>query len=271
MRNLKQILVVFTIFSFIVSCSKDESNIPEKDEQQEQPENPDPDENPDNEVDKTGNRLTMGVSGSELLTAENFKSIHLELAFVESYEPEEEAIELLKEFINERSYKPNGIKVTKRSLPSSNKAPFDRNDWESIEDENRQIYNDGDELAVWIYFADGGRDSGNGETTNSLGTAYKNTSIIIYEEQILDYINGAPIYKEIAEAVILRHEFGHLFGLVDNGITPITDHADGDPDSHHCTTEGCLMSTNKTYSYYQEEPFKLGGACIQDLQSIGGK
>lgn len=257
--------IVIILFSFIIfACSKDEIQDPE-----EEQEVVDPPEEPV-VVDKTNNRLTMGSWGSQLLTASEFKSMHIEIGYVEGYKPEDEALDMLKDFLEKRIHKPEGIEFSLKSLSSSNKAPFDRDDWESIEDENREIYNSGDKLAVWIYFADGGKDDGNGSTTGALGTAYKNTSIIIYDKKIDEVFDGSDIQNSLVQANMMAHEFGHLFGLVNGGITPVSEHSNPDSPTH-CITQSCLMATNKTYPANQQEMWELDDSCISDLRSIGGK
>lgn len=261
MINQKK-LFFFALFVFVIfSCSKEETqNI---DEEVIDPEEP-------VVVDKTNNRHTTGTWGPQILTASEFKSLHIEIGYVDGYEPEEEALIMLKKFLQERVNKPNGIEFSLKSLSTSNKAPFDRSDWESIEDENRTRYNNDDELAVWIYFADGGKDDGNGGTTGALGTAYKNTSLIIYDKKIDEVFVSGNTRKALVQADMMAHEFGHLFGLVNYGITPVSDH-ENPQSSTHCVTENCLMAIGHRYASNQQGIFQLDNACIADLRSIGGK
>lgn len=221
-------------------------------------------------IDKSGNRQTLGSWGPQLLTDSDYKSLHIEFGYVEGYKPEEDAIIMLKEFLEKRIYKPGGIEISLNELPSSNKAPFDRDDWESIEEEHRKKYNNDDELAVWVYFADGGKDDGNGNTTNAHGTAYKNTSIVIYAKKMYDDYSEYSLPMSLYQANVLGHEFGHLFGLVNRGITPVVDHKDPDNPTH-CITENCLMASGKRYTVNDTEMFVMDDACLQDLRSIGGK
>ena len=265
MKYLSKFLVLITIFIF--SCSKDE--VAPEDEPQEQQEQQEENEEP-TEIDKSGNQLTTGASGPDLLTSEKFKSLHIEIGYVESFKPDDEAINLLIEFLEDRTYKPQGITFSMKSLQSSNQTPFDRSDWESIEDEHREKYNTENEIAVWIYFSDGKKDIGDGQTSSVKGTAYKNTSIIMYGESFNEFFEGSSLPKNMVIANTLRHEFGHLFGLVNLELEPTTNHEDPE-SSNHCTGENCLMKAVKVWQSSQPEIHSLDDACLKDLQSIGGK
>jgi hypothetical protein len=252
----KLLLLVFSV-AVATSCST------ESDEGGDQPKDK-------VEIDKTANRQVTGSSAADLLGDSNFTSLIVDMVYVEGFAPEAESLEIFKDFLLKRVNKPDGIEFSLRSVPSSNRAPFDRNDWEIIEDTHREFYNNGDQIAVFVYFADGEKEVA-GETTPALATAYKNTSIIIFEERLRDAANwdtspGTAIY----EASALAHEFGHLFGLVNIGAPLTSDHEDGEKPTH-CSTEKCLMSSPTVYSTGQTEIWTMGENCIKDLQALGGK
>ncbi len=115
-----------------------------------------------------------------------------------------------------------------------------------------------------------------------LGVAYFNTSMAIFEEVVRD--NSGDIGQPptpVIEAASIRHEMGHVLGLVNSG-TPMQGEQGGPNDHHdeahgaHCTEEGTLM-------YYQVETTDFiqnlqGGEVppldplgIEDLQANGGK
>jgi predicted Zn-dependent protease len=77
----------------------------------------------------------------------------------------------------------------------------------------------------------------------------------------------------------MRHEFGHLFGLVNNGTPAQSDHEDTTPGSKaHCKVEGCLMVASLEFG--NSALGVLEGAnvsadfdekCRLDLKANGGK
>ena len=63
------------------------------------------------------------------------------------------------------------------------------------------------------------------------------------------------------EQATLVHEFGHVMGLVDNGIPMVSDHLDPD-HPRHCTNEECVM-------YWQNEGAADLRDFVQQMMSTG--
>lgn len=259
MIRLKKLLILFVSVAFVFSCSTEDPNNPKN-----------------GGIDRTANLKTLGASATDLLSDVNFTSMNIEIVYVENNKPTDEAISKFKSFLQNRTYKPDGIRITLRSVASSGKAPFNIDEIVEIEKEERTAYNAGDEIAVWIYFADGSNDKDNDEKF-ILGSAFRNTSMVVYEKTIKEFSsrNGAP-NRAIMEAATLNHEFGHLFGLVDLGTEPVSAHEDSENEGH-CKTDGCLMRASIEFGSGVVDVIsgsgvpELDDACIQDLQSVGGK
>lgn len=225
---------------------------------------------------KSPNLKTTGASGSDLLSADYYQSLHLEIVYVNGFKPSDESLDMLVGFLQKRIYKPGGITMDMRAVSSSGKAPFSIEEIADIEKTQRTQFNTGDEIVVWIYFADGKDETDENDQT-TLGSAFRNTSIVIYEKSIQDFadLTGAPD-KRILEATTLEHEFGHLFGLVDLTAPLISDHEDPEND-HHCVVAGCLMNAKLEFKsgiidvIDNSSVPDLKQACINDLQAAGGK
>lgn len=259
MIRIKKLLPYLLFAILIASCTKDGPNDPG-----------------DGGIDKSANLKLTGSSGEDLLSDMVFTSMNIEIVYVEGFRPTDEAITIFRNFIESRVYKPDGIQINLRSVESSAKTPFNEDDIKAVERDTRTLYNVGDEIAVWIYFADGEKEEDSDQSI-TLGSAFRNTSIIIYEKTIKDFAsrNGAPP-KAIIEAATLNHEFGHLFGLVDLGINPVSEHEDPEKEGH-CNIEDCLMRASIEFGSGVINVIdgtgvpELDDACIQDLQSVGGK
>ncbi|SDS69020.1 hypothetical protein [Gramella sp. MAR_2010_147] len=259
MNRFKKVLLIFYTAVFIISCSTDNSNDPGS-----------------NTIDRSANLKNLGSSASDLLSDVTFTSLNIEMVYVEGNRPTDEAINQFRGFLQSRIYKPDGIQINLRAANSSGKAPFSVDEIVAIEKEERTAYNVGDEIAVWIYFADGKNEKDTNEKF-VLGSAYRNTSMVIYERTIREFANrtGAPDRATI-EAATLNHEFGHLFGLVNLGTTPVSNHEDPENDGH-CVIEGCLMRASIEFGSGVINVIDGGGvpnlddACIEDLQSVGGR
>ena len=96
-------------------------------------------------------------------------------------------------------------------------------------------------------------------------------------ETIEDFASrpNAPNESDI-EAAVLNHEFGHLFGLVDIGTEPQSDHKDDDNEGH-CNVPDCLMRASIEFGSGIIDEIEggriptLGYHCIRDLQAAGGR
>ncbi|MBZ9631989.1 hypothetical protein LB465_14490 [Salegentibacter sp. LM13S] len=227
-------------------------------------------------IDKTANLQGLGDSASHLLSDAEFTSMNIEIVHVNGFAPSETALANFKNFLEERTFKPDGINISLRAVPSSGKAPFSIDEIVEIEKETRTIYNAGDEIAVYIYFADG-KSEKDEENKFTLGSAFRNTSMVIFGGTIKDFASrpNAPNESDI-EAAVLNHEFGHLFGLVDIGTEPQSDHKDDDNEGH-CNVEDCLMRASIEFGSGIIDQIEggrvpaLGSHCIRDLQAAGGR
>lgn len=258
MINYKYFYFLF-IVAFLFSCSDSD-----KIEEEETP-----------IVNKSANKKNLGDSATDLLSDSKFTSMHIEIVYVNGYAPSKKTLDNFKKFLEARTYKPDGITINLRPVNSSGKSPFDIKEIVEIESENRTIYNAGDEIAVYIYVTDG-KSEKDEENNFTLGSAFRNTSMVIFGETIEKFAArpNAPSKSDI-ETAVFNHEFGHLFGLVDVGTEPQSDHLDKD-NAGHCNIEGCLMEASIQFgsgiiNEIENELPKLDALCIKDLQAAGGK
>tara|TARA_R110002020_G_scaffold85914_5_gene211779 strand:+ start:26593 stop:27378 length:786 start_codon:yes stop_codon:yes gene_type:complete len=220
------------------------------------------------------NKQALGESAHDFLSADDFTSLQLEIGYVEGFRPTQTTINNLVQFFEDRIHKPDGISIKETVVPATTQGTLSTDEVVTIENDNRTEYNAGDELAVWVFFADNNSEKDEGNSV-VLGTAYRNTSCVIFEKTIRDYsssVNGSN--QSLIESATIMHEFGHLFGLVNVGSEMQQDHEDNENNSH-CTNDNCLM-------YYQtvNDVFSMTGLsslpqfdefCLADLRANGGK
>ena len=266
MTKLNRLFYLVFMISVLISCSTDDSS---------------DDTGGGSSPDKAENLKPLGTSAQDLVSDGFYQSMTIEVGYVPGNKPTDEALNLLGTFLQARVYKPGGITIKTREINSSGKAPFTETEIRNIEREQREFFTTGDDIAVWIYFADGSKD-GDSDQVVTLGSAYRNTSMVIYSRTIRDFSGrpGAPSRAAI-EAATLRHEFGHLFGLVDIGTPMVRDHLADNPDSDdpsgHCDISGCLMQTRLEFGSGVIDIIEGTGIpelqeyCIEDLQAIGGR
>jgi len=254
---MKKLLALIILISVVVSCSKEDVI------------------NNNNNNNKIENQQPTGSSSNDLLSDATYTSMVIELVYVEGYKPTQTTINNFVAFINARTYKPDGVTVEIRSIPSPGIATYETQDYVDFETANRTKYNTESQIAVWAYFADGKAKSDT-NTQVTLGTAYRNTSFIIFEATVKSLSGG---FQEpsttVLETTVIEHEFGHILGLTNFGATMQEPHEDAD-HSKHCDVEECLMYYAATtggnlMNLSGGTVPQLDAKCIADLQANGGR
>lgn len=234
------------------------------------------DDNQNEALIKTFNRQTTGSSANDLLSDNKFTSMIIELVYVEGFEPTQAAIDNLVSFLNDRTYKPNGITVEKREILSPGNATYTVEEIADIERAERKNYNTSSRIAVWAFFVDG-KSANDTENSVVLGTAYWNTSFVIYEETVNNLSDGAfEPSRDLLETTVISHEFGHILGLTNLG-SPLQSGHEDDEYPNHCNVDTCLMywasetgAGISNITNMSSAP-QLDAQCIADLQANGGK
>lgn len=209
-------------------------------------------------VDKIPNRQGTGDSAIDLLSNDTYTNLRIEIGHVRGFRPTQEAMDGFVAYLKQRTFKEN-IELIYNELASPNEENLTLEEIADLEEENRTVYNDGKTLAIYIYFSDApAEEDDEEEGLVTLGAVYRNTSMIIHEVTVRKLAGQSSFISDAdVESSTLNHEFGHLFGLVNLGITPVNDHEDVQKDdmgesilddqgktsgNSHCNVTGCLMS-----------------------------
>jgi hypothetical protein len=252
---LRKIVAILTMGLFLfVSCSKED----------------------DTAVNPVTNRQATGSSSNDLLSDTKFKSMVIEIVYVDGFEPSAAAITNFVSFVTARTYKPNGISVVKRSIPSPGKTTFTVTEISEIEKANRTKYNTSDQIAVWVLFVDG-KSSVDTSTSVILGESYWNTSFVIFE-QTVQGLSNSPLEpsRSLMETTVITHEFAHILGLTNLGAPMQTNHEDA-AHPKHCNVSTCLMywasESGKSFSNLGSGATapQLDAQCLADLKAKGGR
>jgi len=224
------------------------------------------------------NKRTLGTSSNEILAEGDYSRLVIELVYPPTFRPTESALIDFRNFIEERVFKSGGIVFVETVIDPPQDTSFTLEEIRAIEEENRTEYNSGSDLAIYIFFANE-NSSNDGQNSVTLGTAYRNTSIVIYESTLKAITQENPGLLPTLEAVTLNHEFGHLLGLTNIlGDDIHTEHEDPN-QGKHCMVEECLMyfdATAVTSSMIEQLAGRsanpeLDPLCIADLQAKGGR
>src|SRR5687768_11078035 len=220
---------------------------------------------------KAFHNRNLGASARELLSDEVYKSLTVEIQYMKGFKPRQQTINQLSIFLNKHLNKPKGINIVLNEIGRKKNTPLNTDSVLAIEKANRTQFVNEDNLAIYILFT-------NSRHTDKriLGTAYRNTSAVIYGKAIRENSNfRGKLTRQELETAVLLHETGHLLGLVNKGSMAGSNHIDFDyPD--HCTNKKCLM-------YHATETKKLSSVlikghipvldsnCVADLLANGGK
>lgn len=252
----------------LAACSKNSDN---------------PGGDPPDPINKSANLLATGDSANDILSNDDFSKLLIEIAYVTGFQPSAEAMNNFQAFLLERTFKQD-IEIQYLELPSPNENDLSLQEIADLESENRTAYNEGNTLAIYIYFADAPADTDDPqEGTVTLGAVYRNTSMVIYEATVRELaLSSSQLTIADVETATINHEFGHLLGLVDLGSPEVNPHEDPSAE-HHCDIDGCLMRAelqfgggllglmNKRVSTGKSAVPSLDGECITDLQQNGGR
>lgn len=210
---------------------------------------------------------TLGTSAHDLLSSGTYTSLLIQISYMPGFKPDSVSLNSLYLFLNTYLNKPGGIRISEQSIASAGNTILNINDITGIEKRNRTLFTTGNVIAVHVLITDGYYSD-----NTVFATSYWNTSICIFGQSIID--NSGRI-GQISRAnllvTLMKHEFGHLMGLVNQGSPMQTDHRDA-AHGAHCNNPGCLMYYNvETVNWGSNVVEQLDANCIADLKANGGK
>ena len=221
--------------------------------------------------------LAPGESARDFLADDAFDRLVVQIQYIGEFEPTQGGLQQLQDFLEARLHKkPSGIEIQVDAQPLAveSQETYSAQDVRALEDEHRTAYTEGSTLAAYFLYLDGEWE----RNADVLGIAYRNTSMALFAETIAENTNGvlqpSPSRTDV-EAVVAKHEVGHILGLVDNGTEMQRDHRH---ENHgpHCENDRCLMYYAVRLGNFLSE-FLEGGMpeldedCLNDLRANGGK
>jgi len=214
---------------------------------------------------------TFGIDPVDILSSKKYEKMQIEVVYVDGYQPSDQAVSNLENFLQEHINKPGGIFVNYKSISSPNKSTFTLDDLKKLEKKERDHYSHGKTIEAFVFFTDAPYTD-----NNVLGVAYGSTSIAVFEKTVKNNSGGFAQPSQVTlESVVIEHEFGHLMGLVNFGTNMSTSHEDGS-HPNHCNNSSCLMyygveTTDIMASVIGSNIPPLDQNCINDLKANGGK
>lgn len=259
--EFRYVFTVFTlIFLFIYSCGDDNTVTGS-------------DDDPINEdlSFSFNHEQNPGQSALDLLRDENFDELVLEVDYMEGFRPTDRSLDSLKSFLERRLNKTIITILEPTEIPSGGQDSYTASEIRDLEREHRNSFSSEGVLATYFLVADG-----EFAQANVLGIAHFNTSMAFFGKTINDTSGGInQPARHTIETIVMRHEFGHIMGLVSNGIDMQQDHQDSENGSH-CTVEECLMyfsvrTTDFFANLFGGDIPELEHFCREDIAVAGGK
>jgi hypothetical protein len=218
-----------------------------------------------------------GSSANDFLSGDSFTELEIEIDYMQGYAPNTQAIANLETFLEQRLNKQSVTILEPTEIPAVGQSSYSANDIRNLEQEHRDEFTstENSKLRAYMIIVDGQYEQG-----NVLGIAYYNTSNAFFGATY-DEVSGGGLNepsRELTETVSFRHEFGHLFGLVNipaSGTEMQTNHQDTE-HGRHCDDDSCLMyyameNAGVFGQFMGEEIPELDANCLADLQANGGK
>lgn len=197
-----------------------------------------------NPLQPQGDRTGPGDRAGDYLKPSPYRSILVELDVVNGAEPEQGAIGLMEQRLEQATGKPVEV-VRSGGLPGLGaNHRYTRDDIVRLEAANRAQFSQGDRAVIYVMWLDGAFEDDNSER-KILGAAYRGSAVAMFQANLKAASKTGPLdltrptLLAVQQAVAV-HEMGHLLGLVNLGTPMVTPHED--PDSRgHSTNQASVM------------------------------
>lgn len=178
------------------------------------------------------------------------RKMSFEIDYVQGQLPSQPAIDLLLGRLNDLHQsghvkKPDGFEYIMDDTIPAHADPnhaYTFEELNSIVTNNKNTRSSGRYASAYILYVDGHSADDNG-SSKVLGFAYGGDKIVVFKNTIMSVCSGGLFSSEVCkvtEGAVLTHEFGHLMGLVNNGLSMHTAHQDAAHGGHDVNDQ-CLM------------------------------
>lgn len=209
----------------------------------------------------------VGSAAHFLLSADTYRSLVVEISYMPGLEPDTLVTGQLRNFLSAYVNKPDGVRIVKKQIPATPEYLLTLAEVEGLEKGYRSAYTNGSEAALHVLIVNAKYNQ-----QSILAMAYRSTSICVFGNAVEQHAGEVgQMNRSQLCANLLKHETGHLLGLVNNGSPMNAVHNDA-ASFTHCNSPSCLMNTALEFSCLQNVPLpQLCSHCEQDLRDNGGK
>ena len=181
----------------------------------------------------------------EILRSTDYSRLHIEINYVTEHAPDSEAVDLLKQRIQETTDK-TSVSVSQNGFGSTDSS-YSLEEILAIEKEQRERHKSGNTFIIHILYLNGEYE----DNDQTLGLAYTGSSFVLFKEQIEETQFGFISAEEVERSVIV-HEYGHLLGLINNGYESPHDHEDPNHPHHSSNEESVMYWSIETLDIFKQ-------------------
>lgn len=244
-----QIILVISIIFLQIQCKKDDSN--------------------------SSTNQNVGSFANEFLSGSRYNTLDIEVLYEAGIPPKTGSLDSVKAFLKKRLNKTGGINIYFKEIPDQQQSTYQLEEIKQIEKAYRTVKNNINTISASYFYAKGSY-ANDSEQSKTLGIAYGSTSMVIFAETIRNMSGGlGQASTAIVEQSVMKHEFGHILGLVNVGTPMVHNHQDS-AHGKHCDNDNCLMhwtieNGDFISNLIGNSPPQLDANCIADLRANGGK
>lgn len=225
-----------------------------------------------------GPRTQVGDLALDYITKKNYPALKVEIDYIQGFGPSLDAMNRCRAIWEQRIDKPGGIDfVITTEIPfSAARTQWQMGDIMALESQYRKNWT-GDAqnkntAVIWVVYLNGASEFDTA-TTRALGVSYGGAETAIFRENIeRTTLLENTSTRDVVEAMVLVHEGGHLFGLVNGGINMVNGHEDPH-SSRHDANQDCVMfhqiETADTARLLTNPPIDYDLQCRLDLFTAG--
>jgi len=208
----------------------------------------------------------LGVSARDILSADAYTSLELEVNYMPGYLPDDAVINHVRNYLTELTNKPVGITYVPAQFSRMVNSPMALQEVVNLEKSVRTRFTRSQTMAIHIMIVDGEYS-----TSDVLGISYWNTSMCVFGKAVTKFSGRTGlISKNQLMITLIEHEMGHILGLVDQGSSMVTPHKSN--NGSHCNNNSCLMYNIIETTGNANTPIStLDANCRADLRANGGK
>ncbi|HVL86701.1 MAG TPA: hypothetical protein VM681_01640 [Candidatus Thermoplasmatota archaeon] len=198
-------------------------------------------------------RTAAGELALDYLSNARYARLYVELDYVSGAAPNDAALQMLRQRISENTAKGGNVEINlEGGVPGRGAGhKYTLDEIRALERAHRSRFSGEGTAVLYVLYLDGGFARDLDASAKTLAAAYRGSSVVMFKGNIRDTSRSddaplpvpslSPKPRERAlEGAVLVHEFGHIVGLVNNGIPMITAREDPEHEKHSTNTRSVM-------------------------------